>query len=70
MKVAGLFFKMPFNDTVWSCLNFEQPILAIVLAFASRPPWKLSSVTFVHKCTKDLQTLWKEDFEVGSSILC
>ena len=69
MKVADIFVEMPFNDTVWPILNFEPLILCIVLPFASRSPWKLRSTTFVNKCVRNLQTLWKEDFEVGSNSL-
>ena len=69
LKVSDLFVEMPFNDTVWPSSNFEPLILCIVLPFADRSPWKLRSTTFVNKCARNLQTLWKEDFEVGSNSL-
>ena len=69
LKVTDLFVEIPFNDEVWPCLNFEPLILAIVLLFTSRPSWKVRSTTFVHKCARDLQTLWKEDFEMGNNSL-
>ena len=65
LKASDLFVEISFNNTVCPCLNFEPLILSIVLPFSSRPPWKLRSTTFVNKCTRNLQMLWKEDFEVG-----
>ena len=69
MKLSDSFVEIPFNDTVWSCLNFEPLDFSIILYFSSRPLRKLRSTTFVNKCTRNLQTLWKEDFEVGSNSL-
>ena len=48
------FFKMPFNEMVRPCLNFEPPIISIVLPFTSRLSWKLRYTAFVHKCTRNL----------------
>ena len=62
--VSDIFVEISFNDTVWSTLNFEPLILCIVLPFTSRSHWKLRSTMFVNTCARNLQTLWKEDFEV------
>ena len=69
MKVSGIFVEMTSNDTVWSTLNFEPLILCIVLPFTSRQPWKFRSTTLLNKCARNLQTLWKENFEVGNNSL-
>ena len=69
MKLSDSFVEIPFNDTVWSCLNFEPLFFSIVLYFSSRPLRKLRSTMFVNNCTRNLQTLWKENFEVGCNSL-
>ena len=69
LKVADVFAIMPFDENVWEKTNFEPLILAIILPFFSRSPWKLKSAKFVRECEGNLQRMWSNNFLLGGSFL-
>ena len=69
LKVADLFVTVPIEENVWPESNFEPLILAIVLPFVSRNPWKLRKTKLVKDCEGSLQKMLKDNFVLGGNLL-
>ena len=69
LKVADVFVSMPFNKSACEKANFEPLILAIVLPFFSRSPWKLKRAKCVREYEGNLQRMWSDNFLLGGNLL-
>ena len=69
VKSSGGISFYAVDELVWGENNFEPLILAIILSFFSRSPWKLKSTKFVRECEGNLQRMWSYNFLLGEDLL-